>query len=85
MPSYIVGGKASAAGLLAAEEAFERNATHMSPLQRALHEPAWKGGAAPGEEGTLQRRVSLGLSRFFRSPVVLEASKLSGLARRDRR
>ena len=55
MPSYIVGGKASAAGLLAAEEAFERNATHMSPLQRALHEPAWKGGAAPGEEGTPQR------------------------------
>ena len=60
MPSYIVGGKASAAGLLAAEEAFERNATHMSPLQRALHEPAWKGGAAPGEEGAPKRCVALG-------------------------
>ena len=60
MPSYIVGGKASAAGLLAAEEAFERNATHMSPLQRALHEPAWKGGAAPGEDGTPKRCVALG-------------------------
>ena len=86
MPSYIVGGKASAAGLLAAEEAFERNATHMSPLQKALHEPAWKGGAAPGEEGTPPTPSFFGLSRFsFGAPVVLEASKLSGLARRDRR
>ena len=86
MPSYIVGGKASAAGLLAAEEAFERNATQMSPLQRALHEPAWKGGAAPGEEGTYAQTLRCSPLRFsFGAPVVLEASKLSGLARGDRR
>ena len=33
------------------EEAFEKNAPLMSPLQRALMEPPWKGNAAPGEEG----------------------------------
>lgn len=33
------------------EEALEKNAPFMTPLQRALMEPAWKGNAAPGENG----------------------------------
>ena len=33
------------------QEGFEKNASFMTPLQRALMEPAWQGNAAPGEDG----------------------------------
>ncbi len=33
------------------EEAFEKNSSFMTPMQKALMEPPWKGNAAPGEEG----------------------------------
>ena len=36
---------------LPARRGLEKNAPFMTPLQRALMEPAWKGNAAPGENG----------------------------------
>ena len=80
MPSYIVGGKATAASLLAAEEAFE-DAAHMA---RCRGRCMSRRGRAALRQARRVRSTSLGLSRFSSgAPVVLEASKPSGLARRD--